>query len=358
MGIKLDIYYRIDPDLRERWLKLWNENNDAHPFNHPEWFTVAPVQSKDSSRVVVVASNSSQSLMFLSAQESGGNLTLLGSPYLDKAAILADPSMKTKDWEEVIEYLLGTYHQIIFQEIPQFLSNALNTGIERSWVLSKLSSFSPFFEVEDPLISGKRRHEVRRYTRKLDREHGPLTFDFVLLTDQLLQVMANIEKRSTKPARGRAEFKDETYFNFIKDMVNQYEGMCWIGLMYLAGNPVAHYACIVYNHSMLGLHMAFDRRFSRYSPGSVLIYNLLPMLIERDIRVFDFGRGQSVVKSRFSGEQVQLQYTLYFFRKSVPGALGFLKTRMLWTGISLGRRIRAKNFRPVNRVLDRLTIKR
>jgi len=342
MGIKLDIYYKIDPDLRERWLRLWNENRDAHPFNHPEWFTVASQKHKNSERVVVVASRNGEDLIFLCAEAFGRKLALLGSPYLDKGSILAVPSMSKSDWKEVIESLLVEHNQITFQETPQYLVNSLQIASRKAWVMSKLSSLSPFFEVEHPHINGKRRHEIRRYTRKLDREHGPLTIDFKPLTIQLLDVMADIESRSTKPDKGRAEFAKQNYFDFMKGVIQRYDGMCWLGLMSLSGNPVAHYAGIVYNNKMIGLHMAFDRRFSRYSPGSVLIFNLLPILTERNIDLFEFGRGQSVVKSRFSGEQVQLQHTLNFFRKSVPGAFGFLKTKLLWTGISLGRRIRTK----------------
>jgi CelD/BcsL family acetyltransferase involved in cellulose biosynthesis len=358
MGIKLEIFYEVEPDLKDRWLRLWNENRDAHPFNHPQWFTVASQKHKNSERVVVVASRNGEDLIFLCAEAFGRKLALLGSPYLDKGSILAAPNMSKSDWKEVIESLLVGHNQITFQETPQYLVNRLQITSRKAWVMSKLSSLSPFFEVEHPHINGKRRHEIRRYTRKLDKEHGPLAIDFKPLTIQLLDVMADIESRSTKPDKGRAEFARQNYFDFMKGVIQTYDGMCWLGLMSLPGNPVAHYAGIVYNNKMIGLHMAFDRRFSRYSPGSVLIFNLLPMLTKQHIDLFEFGRGQSVVKSRFSGEQVQLQHTLNFFRKSVPGALYFLKTRVLWTGISLGRRIRAKNLRPANRVLDRLAIKR
>jgi CelD/BcsL family acetyltransferase involved in cellulose biosynthesis len=266
--------------------------------------------------------------------------------------------MSKEDWKEVINFLLRDYHQITLQETPQYLANTLYIKTDNAWRMSKLSSFSPFFEVEHPRISGKRRHEVRRYTRKLDREHGPLAIDFMPLTVQLLEVMADIESRSKKPDKGRAEFEKQAYFDFIKDAIHRYQGMCWIGLMSLSGNPVAHYAGIVYNNKMLGLHMAFDRRFNRYSPGSVLIFNLLPMLTKQRIDLFEFGRGQSVVKSRFSGEQVERQETFYFFKKNVRGTIGMLQTMLLWAGISMGRQIRARNIRSVNQALDRLAIKR
>lgn len=358
MGIKLEIYYEVEPDLKDRWLRLWNENRDAHPFNHPEWFTVASQKHKSSERVVVVASRNGEDLIFLCAEAFGRKLALLGSPYLDKGSILAVPNMSKSDWKEVIESLLVEHNQITFQETPQSLVDSLQVASRKAWVMSKLSSLSPFFEVEHPHINGKRRHEIRRYTRKLDKEHGPLAIDFKPLTIQLLDVMADIESRSTKPDKGRAEFAKQNYFDLMKGVIQRYDGMCWLGLMSLSGNPVAHYAGIVYNNKMLGLHMAFDRRFTRYSPGSVLIFNLLPMLMKQHIDMFEFGRGQSVVKSRFSGEQMERQETIYFFKKNVRGTAVMLKTMLLWTGISMGRRIRAKDMKAVNRILDRLAIKR
>jgi len=64
------------------------------------------------------------------------------------------------------------------------------------------------------------------------------------------------------------------------------------------------------------------------------------------------------VKSRFAGDQAEEQYTVYFFRKSVQGTLGFIKTSFVWECISLARRIRARELKGVNRFLDRLALKR
>jgi len=358
MVIRIDIYKEIDPDLRDRWLTLWERNSDAHPFNHPAWFKVAPMAHKGSCKRVIVASREGRCIMFLMASVRSKKMTLLGSPYLDKASILADQALSGEDWQEIVESLLDKYHQISIQEISRRLATDLGFDTGKARSMTRASSLSPFFEVERPCLSGKRRHEARRYTRKLDKDHGPMKIDFTPLNHRLLEDMADIEGRSTKPDKGRAEFENRSYFDFLTRAIDEYGDMCWIGIMSLDGNPVAHYAGMVYGRKIIGLHMAFDMKFSRYSPGTVLIFNLLPMLKQRDIELFEFGRGQSVVKTRFAGDQVEPQDTVYFFKKSLLGTLGLIKARLVWACISLGRRIRARDMSRVNRILDRLAIKR
>ena len=358
MDIKIDTYEEIDPDLRDQWLTLWERISDAHPFNHPSWFKVAPLIQEGLNKKIIVASKEGRCLMFLMASVCGKKMTLLGSPYLDKGSILADPSLSGGDWKKIIESLLDEYHQITIQEIPHSLSQGFRFDTDKARSMTRLSSLSPFFEVETPRISGKRRHEARRYTRKLEKDHGTLEIDFMPLNFRLLKVMADIEARSTKPGKGRAEFEKKSYFNFLNRAVDEFKDMCWIGLMSLGGNPIAHYAGIIYGSNMIGLHMAFDLRFSLYSPGTVLIFNMLPILKERDIKLFEFGRGQSVVKSRFAGDQVEEQDTVYFFKKSLQGTLAFIKIRFVWQCIYYGRWIRARDLKRVNRLLDRLAIKR
>lgn len=358
MDIKIYTYDQIDSDLRNCWLELWERSRDRHPFNHPAWVKVAPLPGKGLRKQIIVGCKENRYSLFLIAAVGGKKMTLLGSPYLDKASILADQSMSRDDWKKIVADLLDDYDQITLQELPHSLIREIEFNPVKGRSMTRSSSLSPFFEVENPLISGKRRHEARRYTRKLEKDHGPLEISFSLLTPQLLRVMADIESRSAKPARGRAEFENKDYFNFLKRAIDEFTDMCWIGLMSLNGKPIAHYAGIIYGENIIGLHMAFDMEFSRYSPGTVLIFNMLPILREKNIKLFEFGRGQSVVKSRFAGDQAEEQHTAYFFRKSARGTLGFIKTSFVWECISLARRIRARDLKGVNRFLDRLALKR
>jgi len=358
MDMKVEIYTEISSDLRDRWLELWHTNGHSHPFNHPAWFEVAPAKTQDADRIVIVGSKTGQACLFMMTESDGKDLRLLGSPYMEKSAILVDTVMSENDWKVVIETLLADYDRITFQEVPQDVAEVLKTGTVKAWQIVRMSSLSPFFNVDNPLISSKRRHELRRYTRKLEKEHGPLAIEFLPLTVERLETMADIEKRSTKPEKARAEFENRTYFNFIRNAISAYEGACWIGLLSLAGIPMAHYAGMIYHRHLLGLHMAFDKSLNRYSPGGVLIFNLLPILKEKNIELFDFGRGESVAKTRFSGDQNARQDTFYFFRKNLRGTSSLLKTLLIWEGISQGRRLRRLDSRTINKILDRFKIKR
>ncbi len=358
MKSKINIYQDIDIALRKRWLGLWEESDDAHPFNHPEWFKVAPLNCKDSDRIIIVFSKGNRDLLFIAGESINRKLSLLGSPYMEKSSILISPSMSKNDFRKLIKSLLDKYDQITFQEIPLYLSNILNNDINESWAITRRSSFSPYFKIKKPSISGDKRRRLSRYTRKLDRECGPLSIDFIPLTVPMLHTMKDIEKRSIKPFKRRAVLDKDNYYEFLKSAIANYKDMCWVGLMHLAGNPVAHLTCIIYRKSIFALHTAFDKRFSRYSVGSVLIFKLIPIFNDMNIELFEFGRGQSVIKSRFSDSNINQHSTAYFFSKNFSGMVGMLKTVILWKGIYLGRMIRKKKIKEVNYILDRLSAKR
>jgi len=348
----------LTPELRTRWLELWQISQDAHPFNHPAWFNAAPMDDRLAERRILFVSKAGQDILVCAFTESRRCFSLLESPYLEKSAMVVGTDVTPSDWAGIVRHLLSRYDRVLLQEVPQPFSEGLASMALPGWRVSVPSSISPYFHVDQPALSAKRRHEFRRYTRKLYKEHGPIDFELLRLQPEHLADMTGIERRSSKPKRGRSAFDHPEYQQFMRQVIEHFDGMCWIGMMRLQGRCVAHYAAVTADNRMVGLHMAFDQTLYRYSPGGVLIYNLLPMCEQMGIDIFDFGRGVSVLKTKFCGDKAELRNFEYFFRKNIRGTVAWFRTKMLWSGISAGRRLRAWDHRRLNLILDRFSIKR
>lgn len=67
---------------------------------------------------------------------------------------------------------------------------------------------------------------------------------------------------------------------------------------------------LVYKGTYLAYQTAFDKRFSRLSPGKVLLHYLLIDLKRKNYKKFDFARGYSLLKKEFTKKK-SFQYDVY-----------------------------------------------
>ena len=170
--------------------------------------------------------------------------------------------------------------------------------------------------------------------------------------------MKAIERDSAKAQRNKAVMSDPEYCSWLLAFIEQFKENCWIALMLLNGRPIAHYAGVCYKARFLGLHMAFLREYAKFSPGNILIFNILPLLRTQGIKEFDFGRGQSAMKARFTGTNDTPQFALYYFKKSLFGFIERLSTEAFWGLVASRRLLRKVLGRRLNSLLDWFSIRR
>lgn len=348
---------RLSEEIESRWLNRWKCWPTAHFFNHPKWSQIVHQALPARTILIILGRADGREIVFMTVEGRGTGLQFAGTPFLDKGAILWDPELSPEAWRQFVAILLNRFEWIRFQELSSEGPWQSEEEPLDSQSMRRHSSDSPYFDVTSPRLSSKQRHELRRYTNVLRRQ-GTLEISFRRSSVDDLKTMAAIERQSSKVDRRIGVLSDVEYVRWLEAIVGTLTTDCWIALMTLNRQPIAHYMAILCKETLLGIHMAFVKQYSSMSPGNVLIYNILPQLIENGIKRFDYGRGQSTAKAKFAGDASLKQYDLYYFRASWGGLRAQAEAQIFWRLVAMRRVIRTHAGRWVNSALDRLSIRR
>ena len=164
---------------------------------------------------------------------------------------------------------------------------------------------SPFIKLpgnwEDYLssIDKKQRHEIRRKMHRAE-ENTDLTWYFVDNESNLdeeietfLQLMALDQEKTkflTAPMREQMRLTLQWAFK---------EKFLQLSFLEIQKQKAASYFCFNYKNKIMVYNSGFDPQFSEYSPGWVLLGDLLRWANENQIAEFDFMRGNEDYKYRF-----------------------------------------------------------
>jgi len=355
--VKIEILRELKPEVEKCWLEKWNAWPTGHVFNHPRWFRVIQEALPHRGSLLIRAVSKNRDLVFMAAEQIERGLQLAGAPYLDKASILCDPELSPDEWHQFVLALLERFDWLCFQELSPTISQAADIELKRAWAARKYSSANPWFFIDSPSVSPKQRHELRRFTRLLEKQ-APVEFVLKKLAPDDLEIMTAIERGSTKVDRRKAVLDNDDFRAWIRAFIKHFNENCWLSLLLLNGEPIAHYAGVAYKSRLLGFHMAFLKEYARFSPGSVLVFNILPLLRVHGFKEFDYGRGHSVMKRRFAGDNNMAQWNLYYFKKDWRGIAKRVRTEITWGLIGVGRLLRTVGGRRITPILDRLAVRR
>lgn len=170
------------------------------------------------------------------------------------------------------------------------------------------------------------RNTVARKRRKLKREHG---CEIRLYKDRHLdRALADYAKVY------QASWKDgERFRDFVPALVRTTAAAGWLRLavLYIDGEPAAAQIWFVLHRKASIFRLAYDERWQRYSPGSILTTFLMEEVIDRDgAESIDFLTGNERYKQDWMSERRE-RWRLVFVREaeSIPRA-GTLNRLRQW----------------------------
>jgi len=150
--------------------------------------------------------------------------------------------------------------------------------------------------------------QVQRKTRKLEREVGPLRFDF-----QSGEREALLTIRQWKSQQYReSEIVDPFTFDWITQLVEQiferrepqFSGV--LSTLHAGDRLVAAHFGMRSGSVLHWWFPAYDREFARYSPGSILLLEIARAAESQGIRRIDLGKGEETYKTWFSTGAIAL----------------------------------------------------
>lgn len=301
------------PFLRYEYLKVWWETRGGGEW--PQDAELAIVTARQDGRLVGIAP------LFHAVWEGRPTLLLLGSieisDYLDLIARPADlpgfvanlleflrsPENGLPDWQA-----LDFYN--VLDTSPALAALEACAGMAGSSY--RQEPFRPALTIKLPGdweaylagIDKKQRHEIRRKMRRAQSAEAPVTW-FIASDPAKIDALAEDFLRLMEMDPEKAAFLTppmrETFLRTIRCAFE--EGCLCLAFLQVDGQNVAGYLSFDYLNQLWVYNSGMDTRYNEYSPGWVLLGELLKWANENGRQAFDFMRGDEDYKFRFGAQK-------------------------------------------------------
>lgn len=259
-----------------------------------------------------------------------GALMFLGGKHADYGDILCEQGRTEEVFEAVIEDLLQIrgwkeccLHNLkvdgrIFKHLSK-LPKRLRRQLQI--IPSNPSRTILLNDNRDSLSVLLGKNHTRRRLKKLGKS-GTLTFRHIETKAETEQQLAEFfrHQRRRRALAGKANASSQLCAlerNLIDELDPQ---ELRFGVLELNGRPLAWHISFQLGGKLLFYQQTFDVDAWDYSPGEVLIHELLRYAQENRLQEVDFGRGDEPFKNRFTTDTRQL-YSLYLEPADIAGQL-------------------------------------
>lgn len=308
---KIITYIGIDDDFLNSWHALWEQSDDGHFFNTPEWFlTYLAIKPQTKYLIITLKDGDTLTAVLPLVHEKQFGIPVLRGPggkFLNKSSLLMKSYAKAP-LKELFAYLMQV-DNIYLSEVSQELADMIQSFSKVT--LKKESSLNPYLPLEpDPFhyLSSKNRSQIRGILRKNEAnvEHKVFVGD-----RHALEVAFEIDSRSSKKKQGKATFVSDRDKAFCLELIERMPKNVVIDLLYYNKIPIVYSIGFTYKKIYHAFNTAFDAEYRFLRPGKLLAYLRVKALAEEGYTLLDFGRGNSVLKQEFTKE-AKLQYDIYY----------------------------------------------
>lgn len=260
-------------------------------------------------------------------------LSFIGEGNSDRCDILIK-EYNIKIFDDLITFLYDqkNWEVISLREIPQN-SPFLYWANENKICKIEKDSICPYIDFDKNLtierynenISKKTKREFRNLNNRL-KELGSYKCNiqkFDKNFDEILENLKEIEAKSAKADRKvYLVFNPAINLEFQKLLLHEFEEKTYVLLTTLEINNtiIAYLYGFVFEGVYHAYNTAFLPEYSRLSPGKIVIQDTIYFLIANDHIKFDFLRGDSYLKSRFSDKKTN-QYHVTIIKKTIINKL-------------------------------------
>jgi len=193
-----------------------------------------------------------------------------------------------------------SFHHLLASQRP-FLPH--HTYIDPAYQVSLGEGFDDFVAERKSLFA-----QARRKARKLEREHGALTFKFHDEAPQVIDQLLDWKNERVRQ-QGFASKLDEAWVRALALHLQTAASDSFSGAIstLYAGEKLLAAHIGMYNTSVLASWVpSHSKEYEAYSPGMLLTLELIRSAHQRGIRRIDLGRGENPLKLRLSNDQVML----------------------------------------------------
>lgn len=318
--------------LEPEWNRLWSARSRRSIFTGFPWRRAAAGRVEGEVQVVV-ASRGSRVVGILPLLLKGGTLRFLGARWADYSDVICDPEGSGETVATIFESLLSSrlgWNACLLENLPEDAAllesvEHLPEGIRRSIHVTPGA-------VCPTLLLGEDRDATldallgKKSLRQRESRLGKLgTLEFAHLTDREsarrhLAILFDQHAARWAMAGEPSPFRQPDTRAFYEDLVDRLDPRSELrfSVLTLDRRPLACHFGFETGGNFTFYKPTFDVDFWDYSPGDVLLKNLLVYVRERDIVEFDFTRGDEAYKMRFANH-ARRNRTLRLYRPGLGG---------------------------------------
>lgn len=296
---------KLDFKTKQEWIKLWDKDINRNYFNSLWWFQNY-ISVYQIHQYIILKGYNNNSIQFILPliKKPFKNLVVVGGRYLDKVSFLYDGDMK--DIIKILKkYCIENKKTIILLEC-----NFDVHCIKEQKCITEFASDNPYVSLSQNLDLVIKKKE-RKHIENILRKNNNLSFKTISGNgvQDYIDIIFDIESRSNKIKKNKALFIDEKSKELFRNISKtDYSMLC---ILYYNDIPIAHMIGLIATPgNFMAYHMAFDKEYSHFQPGKLVIYHLLNYLKMEQYDIFDFSRGNSLLKKHFSIENKK-NYNIY-----------------------------------------------
>lgn len=281
----------LDDHFLLSWQDLWKKNQFKTFFNSP-WWTSACLQAFNEKKIEIYACYRQGVLVgvlpLIVKSKFGFRYKVFpGDRFLDKSAVLFEGEICLNTMLDFASNL-----PIFLEEVPVEIVQLISRKIivrttHCPYLMSSVFSFGDSKTVKRMTQTCKN-HSC--FFKVFDCQDLEFAMDLVI----------NIENESNKPKLNKAIFGEPKLVNLMKLLIGSAQDNLKVVILFMDEVPVAHYVVMCWQSVFMLYHTAYKEKYKKYSPGNILLFQLINSLQNLGYEKLDFSRGISQQKQKLT----------------------------------------------------------
>jgi hypothetical protein len=184
------------------------------------------------------------------------------------------------------------------------------------WVMKLPSHVDEIYKGMSPKARKNRRYEAARLAKDFDNQVRMASYSSEGDLDRVMDDAEAVASRTYQ--RGLGVGFEAGAENRTRFLMESQRGRFRAYVLYVREKPIAFFLGTLYGNVLYDNFTAYDPEFSRYSPGTVLFFQIFEKLCQEGVEAVDFGFGDAWYKSQFGTENAE-ETNVRIFAKTMSG---------------------------------------
>lgn len=296
---KIIIKNNLDKNLYNEWLDLWKKSSCASYVNGPQWLR-SIIDSFGYKHYKIFCLYSDTNLLGIVAlveEKVFGVKTMTVPPqdFVTGIPFLAE-SVERQDVFQLLVNEISKNNTVILGNIPEeFLINF--SKMKSKFVSTSHQTLNFYLKIkenENGKIIIPNEEKLLRETKKVRQSFRMKTFNGQ--NKKIMRLAFKIDIKSRKYDKAYNAFSDKLIKKLYENLGKNFGEYMAINIVYFNNKAIAYEMGFLINKIYHGSQIAYDKSYSKQTPGKVTEVMLINSVASRGGKVVDYGSGENYIK--------------------------------------------------------------